>query len=56
MLKVKHLIPFKPKIEKGGHFYLPRLQKKSNSARFILQPGVAFSLILTKIWFSIERK
>ena len=38
MLKVKHLNLFKPKkLKKGGNFY-----KKTNRARFFLQPSVAF--------------
>ena len=41
MLKVKHLTRFKPK--KWRQFW-PRLQEKSSSAQFILQPSVAFKL------------
>ena len=41
MLKVKYLTLFKQKIEKRREF-LPRLQEKSSSAGFFLQPSVAF--------------
>ena len=53
MLKVKHLTLFKPKIEKRRGF-LPRLQ--NNRARFFCNLVSRFSMILTKIWFSIECK
>ena len=46
MLNVKSqkFHPFKPKkIEKRREFW-PRLQKQSSSARFLLQPSVAFWL------------
>ena len=41
MLKVKHLTLFKPKNWKKAEFLLG-LQEKSSSARFFLQPSVAF--------------
>ena len=41
MLKVKHLTLLSRKIEKRWEF-LPRLQEKLSSARFFLQPSVAF--------------
>ena len=41
MLKVKHLTLFKPNNwKKAGIF--TKLQEKSSSARFLLQPSVAF--------------
>ena len=44
MLKVKNLTHLsKKKIEKRREFW-PRLQEKSSSARFFLQPSVAFWL------------
>ena len=56
MLKVKRLTLFKLKIEKkGGNF--DQGCKKNLSARFFFCNLVSrFSLILTKIWFSIECK
>ena len=41
MLNVKHLTLLSWKIEKRREF-LPRLQEKSSSAQFFLQPSVAF--------------
>ena len=43
MLNVKNLTHLSKKIEKRREFW-PRLQEKSSSARFFLQPGVAFWL------------
>ena len=56
MLKVKHLTLFKPKNWKKVGIFLPRLQEKSNSARFFRNLVSRFSLILTKLLFSIECK
>ena len=54
MLKVKNLTHLTPKkIEKRREFW-PRLQEKSSSARFFLQPSVAFWLDFNQILFSIE--
>ena len=43
MLKVKNLTHLSKKNEKRRDFW-PRLQEKSSSARFLLQPSVAFWL------------
>ena len=43
MLKVKNLTLLSPKNEKRREFW-PRLQKKSSSAPFFLQPSAAFWL------------
>ena len=56
MLKVKNLTLFKPKKwEKAGIFYHGRKIKLS-SARFLYNLVSRFSLIVTKIWFSVECK
>ena len=55
MLKVKYLTLFKPKMEKGGNFD-QGCKKNPALLDFFCNPVSRFSLILTKIWFSIECK
>ena len=54
MLKVKHLTCLSRKIEKRREF-LPRLQEKA-LLDFVCNLVSRLSLILIKIWFSIECK
>ena len=42
MLNIKNLTLLSPKKVKKMREFWPRLQKKSSSARFFLQPSVAF--------------
>ena len=56
MLKVKHLTLFKAKNWKKGGKIWPRLQKNRALLDFFGDPVSRFSLILTKILFSIECK
>ena len=53
MLKVKHLTLFKPKKWKKAGIFTKAAKKIEN---FFCNLVSRFSLILTKIWFSIECK
>ena len=56
MLKIKHLTLFKPKIEKKRREFLPSSQKNRPLLDFFCNLVSRFSLILTKVCFSIECK
>ena len=55
MLKVKCLTLFKAKNEKKAGIFT-KVAQKSSSARFFFNQVSRFSLIVIKIWFSIEYK
>ena len=56
MLKVKHLTLFKPKKFKKGGSFDQGCKKNRTLLNFVCSLVLRFSLILTKIWFSIECK
>ena len=56
MLKVKHLTHFKPKNSKKARIFTKVARKIELWSIFFCNLVSRFSLILTKIWFSIERK